>query len=167
MKGLLDKLQTLILSGCHDSGFPVVRKDEGGSRMVGYIGANELEYALNQEFSLTGAPDIVADHPSRIVTFHSTTPYGHAGQMASSFSSTNGDASSIMGGADPFDFSYYMDQVCCNQYSSCSRADSVISQAPLTVQSNSPLELVQQLFTKLGARYIIVIDADGYCAFLS
>lgn len=37
------------------------------------------------------------------------------------------------------------------------------AQAPLTVQSNSPLELVQQLFTKLGARYIVVTDTDGYC----
>ena len=38
-------------------------------------------------------------------------------------------------------------------------------QAPLSVQSNSPLEFVQQLFTKLGARYVVVTDTDGYCAY--
>ena len=36
-------------------------------------------------------------------------------------------------------------------------------QAPLTVQSNSPLEMVQQFFVKLGARYVIVTDPDGLC----
>jgi len=45
---------------------------------------------------------------------------------------------------DPFDFSVYMDR------------------APLTVNINSPLELVQQFFVKLGARYVVVTDADGY-----
>lgn len=40
-----------------------------------------------------------------------------------------------------------------------------ISQAPLTVQDNSPLELVQQLFTKLGARYVVVTDTDGHCEY--
>ena len=36
-------------------------------------------------------------------------------------------------------------------------------QAPLTVQVNSPLEVVHQFFVKLGARYVVVLDADGYC----
>jgi chloride channel 3/4/5 len=36
-------------------------------------------------------------------------------------------------------------------------------QAPLTIQSNAPLELVHQLFVKLGARYVIVTDTEGYC----
>ena len=48
---------------------------------------------------------------------------------------------------DPLDFSIYMDQ------------------APLTVQMGSPLELVQQLFVKLGARYVVVTDQDGLCEF--
>jgi chloride channel 3/4/5 len=48
---------------------------------------------------------------------------------------------------NPFDFSVYMDK------------------APLTVQTNSPLELVQEFFVKLGARYVVVTDSDGYCGF--
>lgn len=38
-----------------------------------------------------------------------------------------------------------------------------IMKAPLAVQSNTPPELVQQLFAKLGAKYVIVTDANGYC----
>jgi chloride channel 3/4/5 len=69
-------------------------------------------------------------------------------------------------GEDPFDFSVYMDKVrpkCCKERILLSR----VAQAPLTVNINSPLELVQQFFVKLGARYVVVTDADGYCAFLS
>lgn len=47
VKSLRDKLQALIISGNHDSGFPIVREDDVGLRMVGYIGANELEHALS------------------------------------------------------------------------------------------------------------------------
>jgi chloride channel 3/4/5 len=34
---------------------------------------------------------------------------------------------------------------------------------PLTVPAHAPLELVHQLFTKLGARYVIVTNMDGMC----
>ncbi len=56
VKYLRDKLQTLILAGNDDSGFPILREDEGGSRMVGYIGANELEHALSRPLSNSYRP---------------------------------------------------------------------------------------------------------------
>jgi hypothetical protein len=31
------------------------------------------------------------------------------------------------------------------------------------VQSHAPLEVVQQMFVKLGARYIIVVNPNGFC----
>ena len=37
----------------------------------------------------------------------------------------------------------------------------------MTVQRQSPMELVQQLFVKLGARYVIAIGPDGNCEWLS
>lgn len=40
-------------------------------------------------------------------------------------------------------------------------------QAPLTISVNSPLELVQQFFVKLGARYVVVTDANGNCELFS
>lgn len=41
-----------------------------------------------------------------------------------------------------------------------------ITQAPLAIRNNSPLELVQQFFVKLGARYVVVTDVNGYCEYL-
>ena len=122
-----------------DGGFPILRQDEGGLRMLGYIGANELEHALS----------IVADEADAIVTFHTTSAYGHDAYGASSISSFVGEelGNGVVEGSDPFDFSIYMDK------------------APLTVQDNSPLELIQEFFTKLGARYVVITDSDGYCEF--
>lgn len=54
MTSLRDQLQALVSSGNDDGGFPILRVDDDDSdemRMVGYIGANELEHALC-EFSL-------------------------------------------------------------------------------------------------------------------
>ncbi|KAI5123892.1 hypothetical protein M0805_005708 [Coniferiporia weirii] len=129
VKSLRDKLQESLRTGYADSGFPVLRRDLRGMRMVGYIGFNELEHALA----------IVADDPDAICYFHTVAEPGAAGPLstASSFTET---ANSI----DPLDFTVFMDQ------------------APLAVQTNSPPELVQQLFAKLGVKYVIVNDPNGY-----
>ncbi|GBE80600.1 hypothetical protein SCP_0303150 [Sparassis crispa] len=132
VKSLRDRLQRLLTAGKADGGFPILRAHEDGHRMVGYIGASELEHGLC----------IIADEPEKSVSFHPAAPYAHGSALGSSYSSLEAGAHVV--GADPFDFSCYMDQ------------------APLTVQSNSPLELVQQFFTKLGARYVVVMDTDGY-----
>ncbi|KAA1473891.1 hypothetical protein DENSPDRAFT_780653 [Dentipellis sp. KUC8613] len=133
VKSIRDQLQRLVTAGYYDSGFPILREDEGGPRLVGYIGVNELEHALS----------IVADEADSHVHFHNTRASGLHRMTSSSVSSLIAEGS---GNAepDPFDFTVYMDQ------------------APLTVQTNSPLELVQQFFVKLGAKYVIVTDVDGY-----
>jgi len=130
VESLRDQLQNGLASGNDDVGFPILRTDENdsdGLRMVGYIGANELEHALS----------IVADTPEEQVSF------GPASMHLSMASSV----SSLLDGQDKdhYDFSIYMDQ------------------APLTIQSNSPLEMVHQFFTKLGARYIVITDTEGLC----
>jgi chloride channel 3/4/5 len=50
MESLRDKLLTLNMSGNDDGGFPILRTDANhdGTRMVGYIGASELEHALSK-----------------------------------------------------------------------------------------------------------------------
>ncbi|KAG6820743.1 hypothetical protein H0H93_012389 [Arthromyces matolae] len=127
---LRDQLVALMRSGNDDSGFPILRPDinQDGMRMVGYIGANELEHALS----------LVADGEEDEVHFHTT--YSHF-NATSSVSSLMEESERREGNL--FDFSIYMDQ------------------APLTVQSNSPLEMVHQFFAKLGARYVVVTDSDG------
>jgi chloride channel 3/4/5 len=136
VQSLRDQLLSLV-SVEEDAGFPILRQGEGGSRMVGYIGANELEHALS----------IVADEADAAVTFHTTSAYGHDGYGTSSVASLFEEEDGVAKN-DPFDFSIYMDK------------------APLTVQDNSPLELLQEFFTKLGARYVVVTDSDGCCEFL-
>ncbi|KAJ7703130.1 chloride channel [Mycena rosella] len=132
VRSLIDQLRALLSTGNDDGGFPILRRDSNehdNLRMVGFIGANELEHALS----------IVADDPDDEVQFHAE--FTHRGFASASFSSLLDTAQGPE--VDPFDFSIYMDQ------------------APLTVQSNSPLEMVHQYFTKLGARYIVVTDMDG------
>ena len=137
VKSLRDQLMNLV-GAEEDAGFPILKQEEDGSRMVGYIGANELEHALS----------IVADEADAVVTFHTTSAYGIL-YRTSSISSLGEEGVNGGPGTDPFDFSIYMDK------------------APLTVQDNSPLELLQEFFTKLGARYVVVTDTDGYCEFHS
>lgn len=64
---------------------------------------------------------------------------------------------------DPFNFSVYMDKVRRSANFRPTFLLITVTQAPLTISVNSPLELVQQFFVKLGARYVVVTDADGYC----
>ncbi|KAJ7579113.1 chloride channel [Mycena floridula] len=128
---LRDQLQSLLASGNDDGGFPILRKDDDGLRMVGYVGSNELEHALS-------ISAYEADEP---VHFHSV--YERSSFASSSISSLL-EADTERLGHDPLDFSIYMDQ------------------APLTVQSNAPLEMVHQFFVKLGARYVVIMDSDGF-----
>ncbi|KAI0310925.1 chloride channel [Amylostereum chailletii] len=133
VRSLRDQLLDLVTLGDSDAGFPILRRDGARQRMVGFIGGNELEHALS----------IVAEDADHEVKFQGGKRFG-AGMSNLSSSSI----SSIIeeGGEedDPFNFRVYMDQ------------------APLTVMTNSPLELVQQMFVKLGARYVVVTDSDGY-----
>jgi len=84
---------------------------------------------------LEHALSIVDDDPKAVCYFQrSSSPPEHP----SSASLLN-----EITGRDPYDFTIYMDQ------------------APLTVNINAPLEVVHQMFTKLGARYLVVSNGDG------
>lgn len=130
VESLRDQLQLLLNAEHDDGGFPILRpgREDDSLRMVGYIGASELEHALT----------VVAEGATEEVRFLNT--YAHE-ELSTSNSSWMEE--SRQSENDPFDFSIYMDQ------------------APLTIQSNSPLELLHQFFVKLGARYVIVTDTDG------
>jgi chloride channel 3/4/5 len=57
VKALRDQLQQLFSTGSDDSGFPILKPDEhrdGCMRMVGFIGASELEHALSTVASSVG-----------------------------------------------------------------------------------------------------------------
>lgn len=68
---------------------------------------------------------------------------------------------SIHGGRyNPYDLTRYIDRV-SEYHPAMSNVPQLIKQAPITVQPHSPLELVQQLFVKLGARQLLVVDNRG------
>lgn len=52
VESLRDQLQLLLNASRDDSGFPILRPshDGDGMRMIGYIGASELEHALCRFF---------------------------------------------------------------------------------------------------------------------
>jgi chloride channel 3/4/5 len=170
VRTLRDQLARLVRAGYAVTGFPILSTDEDGkSRMLGFIGGNELEHALSM-FSFiwllhlwvahsliwdTSLPGIVAEDADYPVSFQSE------GRRFGTISSTS--ISSIIEDAeDRFNFSVYMDKVRRSANIRLIFYSSVV-QAPLTISVNSPLELVQQFFVKLGARYVVVTDADGYC----
>ena len=103
-------------------------------QMVGYIAANELEHALARAVRLD--PGINAE--TAVCSFKNL-PFVRAEQ--------EGEAgvrdSVLFTASDPLDLSRYVDK------------------APITVQVHSPLELVHQYFTRLGVRYLIVVDERG------
>ena len=116
VRSLCDQLLRLTAAGHDDSGFPILRKEsseDDGMRLVGYIGANELEHALSafylllhRHFLADTSKGIVADNGDDEVHFH--TAYTHD-LASSSMSSSTFDT--FHGNIDPFDFTPYMDQV--------------------------------------------------------
>lgn len=53
VKILRDQLHVVVASGYADGGLPILYQDDDGSRMVGCIGANELEHALSMHMHLS------------------------------------------------------------------------------------------------------------------
>ncbi|WRT68309.1 uncharacterized protein IL334_005285 [Kwoniella shivajii] len=153
VRSLTGKLLELVRLGMADTGFPVLVKEvtangghsglglEGGMssgrersclRVVGFLGMNELEHALSE---LSDEPDATLN----LMPDDASTHRNRSSQMSIfSFADSFAD-----GQWSPYDLSRYIDR------------------APITVQMHSPLELVQQLFVKLGARQIIVTNSRG------
>jgi chloride channel 3/4/5 len=125
VRTLRDQLARLVRAGYADTGFPILETDaaNGKSRMLGFIGGNELEHALSRSSSLciliwaslhvlvliqcffffTG---IVADEADRPVFFYPDSGLRFRRTLSvSSMSSIVDDAE------DPFNFSVYMDKV--------------------------------------------------------
>lgn len=103
-------------------------------KMVGYIAASELEHALAR--AVRADPDVQPENTRcsfKNIPFVRAEHEGEAGVRDSVFFTAS----------DPCDLSRYVDK------------------APITVQIHSPLELVHQYFTRLGVRYLIVVDEKG------
>ncbi|SAM84916.1 uncharacterized protein UBRO_05881 [Ustilago bromivora] len=108
--------------------------DSDSYQMVGYIAASELEHALAR--AVRADTDM---RPEAARCSFKNLPFVRAEQEGKA-----GVRDSVLFTAsDPLDLSRYVDK------------------APITVQVHSPLELVHQYFTRLGVRYLIVVDEKG------
>src|SRR5258707_11251609 len=122
VRTLRDQLARVVRAGYADTGFPILSPDANGkSRMLGFIGANELEHALSTSsihmhlgahlwfahaliwyLFFLGIVAEEADHP---VLFHPDIERRFRLISSSSISSLVDDVE------DPFNFNVYMDKV--------------------------------------------------------
>ena len=63
VKSLRDQLQEAVSAGYGDGGFPILRKEPGGLKMIGYIGVNELEHALSELSCIGSSGHVGIDIP--------------------------------------------------------------------------------------------------------
>lgn len=137
------KLENLLMAGELDSGLPILRRGV----LVGLIPAPDLEYAL----------DNVQDEGNSLCLMC----IEHGMSSAVSDDDDEGDD----GTADRVDFTRFIDPVCHPPTSAfCKRffTDMDGGQAPISLDINSPIDLVYQCFAKLGLRYLCVLRDGRY-----
>lgn len=184
VQSLKEKLERLaIVTSNPDGGFPIVvdspRRsartfgNNGGEwnpskrKLVGYIAAQELEHGLNRlieyDEGKTPASNLFCTfdylpRPDRSVETapHSSLPTPL--ERSESIDGTESIRSPSFVGTDHF----MRDSVLLASMDSPNDLSIFVDKAPITLTTSSPLELVQQMFTKLGVRYLIVHHAtDG------
>ncbi len=112
------QLLSLTSSGADDNGFPILQRggDDNGTRLLGYIGSNELDHALStyrlpNHSTLTRLfTGLVPPDVDEEVHFH--TAFAH--HWASSSVTSLQESVQPLPQSDPFDFTPYMDQVSWN-----------------------------------------------------
>lgn len=188
VQSLKEKLERLaIVTSNPDGGFPIVvdsaRRaarmglsgfgNNGGEwtpskrKLVGYIAAQELEHGLNRlleyDDGKTPASNLFCtfDYLPRPDRSVETAPHSSLPTPMERSESIDGAESigspSIMG-TDHF----MRDSVLLASMDSPTDLSIFVDKAPITLTTSSPLELVQQMFTKLGVRYLIILHAtDG------
>lgn len=115
VRSVRDQLVALVDSGYEDGVIPVLRKadDEDNVRLVGVIGASELEHALSECDSactfrsiLTYTSGIVADEADSPIYFYAEKGHPFGESSTSSLFETSSHV-----GQDPFDLGVYLNQV--------------------------------------------------------
>ncbi|GAA5980042.1 hypothetical protein JCM10908_001509 [Rhodotorula pacifica] len=141
------KLTELYASGAA-GGFPICgaiySEDEGhsGDRAYAYIASKELEHGLG----LAMAQGLPGDTPCSFRTAQAARKGGGGaagGAGTSSSVPVSGFATPEVSAGESFDLSWLTDQ------------------APLAIRARSPMELLHEMFVKLGVRYVVVVDDRG------
>ncbi|KAI9140121.1 chloride channel [Paraphysoderma sedebokerense] len=139
LKRILDRLAA---RGYTDSGFPIVDRD---FQLIGYIAYNELDHALRNLAPLSPYSSTTQLCHFRNPKHEPITPIDPSISVSPSIGSGVGP---IPGTASDnvtvVDFSVYVDY------------------APLSVSINSTVDLILEIFKKLGIRYVCVVDCGKY-----
>ncbi|GAA5864466.1 hypothetical protein JCM3774_005137 [Rhodotorula dairenensis] len=149
LASLHNKLADLYASGAA-GGFPICgaihtedgegHDSGGGDRAYAYIASKELEHGL----ALAVAQGLPGDTPCSFRTAQAARRGLGAGAGRTSSVPLSGFATpEVTAGEDAFDLSWLTDQ------------------APLAIRARSPMELVHEMFVKLGVRYVVVVDDRG------
>jgi chloride channel 3/4/5 len=164
---LREKLEHLALVTRNpDGGFPIVCSRSSSTsntfslstgsprrRLVGYIAAQELEHGLNR---VVAAEEADVD-PTRLMCTFNFLPRPDVQPSDSAQTSENSSH-----GADRASAEQYMrDSTLLASIDSPRDLSIFVDRAPITLTTCSPLELVHQMFVKLGVRYLIALNADG------
>lgn len=177
VQSLRQKLERLaLLAGNPDGGFPIVVDDNAGRfkssghpkrRLVGYIAAQELEHGLNRLLAAEGGGQT---DPSRLTCTFAFLPRPDGRSTHSPlhvhlerFSGAAGEIRDEEEESIAADDAEHLmrDSTLLASIDSPRDLSIFVDRAPITLSTSSPLELVHQLFVKLGVRYIVVVNADG------
>ena len=136
------KLENLLMVGELGSGLPILRRGV----LVGLIPAPDLEYAL----------DNVQDEGNSLCLM--CIDHGISSAVS------DDDEVDDDGTADRVDFTRFIDPVCHPflPFLQEKFTDMHGEQAPISLDINSPIDLVYQCFAKLGLRYLCVLRDGRY-----
>ena len=142
------------------TGFPVVRlaKGDDGPRLQGYIGFDEMQQALLTHERETVQRKLRGANPSASTSATRCTFMDAAGWNASESESSEYDQN-MRGGTD--------EEAAEHQDTEHYEAGPTLElgyltdRAPVTVSARAPMQLLHQLFVKLGVRYLAVQDDRG------
>ncbi|KAJ1980256.1 hypothetical protein H4R33_005521 [Dimargaris cristalligena] len=127
------KLSAMIYSGFADGGFPILN----GDLLVGYISCSELDHALEKTKHL--GPDTICyfGHSAADSSMEDVRGEGGAGGVG-------GGSGGHLLAPPTADFTVYVDL------------------APLSVSLRASVEMVTELFSKLGVRYLCVVEQGRF-----
>ena len=143
------------------TGFPVVRlaKKDDGPRLQGYIGFDEMQQALLTHERETVQRKLAAVVPSASTSATRCTFMDAAGWNASESESSEYDQN-MRGGADE-EAAGYQEDAEHDEAGATLELGYLTDRAPVTVSVRAPMQLLHQLFVKLGVRYLAVQDDRG------
>lgn len=150
-----------------DGGFPLLSE---GNILQGYIASHELTHAIDQlsrnfessPFPLTDQDlDDTPCYFRRVGQQYHLVPNTHGG--GDTLENTGAGAGGGISMIFPFQQQFYDDDdEQASDMSPINDFSQYVDKAPLTINQNASMELLMEMFIKLGARYVCVTHSNGH-----